>query len=55
MKLKFELVMPARKSGGDKYEAKIEGEDRPFVIYFPQVISRSGTLPKPWITLDIED
>lgn len=42
MKLTFQLTSVARKAGGDRYEADVEGEDRPMVIYVPQVISRKS-------------
>lgn len=40
MKIKFHLTRPARKAGGDRYEAELEGEQKPMVIYLPQKISR---------------
>ena len=49
----FKLVKPARSRGGDKYEADLRGtefsplKDRPFVIYFPQEISREKGSPAP--------
>ena len=36
----FKLVQPAKKSGGDNYEAKLDTEDRPVAQYWPQSISR---------------
>ena len=55
-KLNFVLVQPARKSGGDKYEGNVEGEDRPFAIYVPQSISReAGAGPRQRLTITIED
>lgn len=44
--LVFKLTKPARKKGGDRYEAEIEVEDRPMVIYVPQSISREVTLAR---------
>ncbi|KKK57524.1 hypothetical protein LCGC14_3053620 [marine sediment metagenome] len=40
-KLTFKLTRPAKKSGGDRYEAKVEGEDNLMVVYVPQSISRA--------------
>ena len=37
------LIQPARKSGGDKYE----GNDGRFVLYVPQYISRPAGQPQP--------
>ncbi len=46
----IELVKPARKDGGDRYESK----DGRLVIYVPQYISRSdGPLPNK-ITVTFE-
>lgn len=38
----FNLVSPAKKSGGDKYQA-LNGDE--FTIYFPQSISRPNGVP----------
>ena len=45
--LLFNLVNPARKNGGDKYEAVIEGEEKPFSIYIPQKFSRVANVCIP--------
>ncbi len=42
MKIKFHLVKPARKSGGDKYESS---EGVSMTIYIPQTISRPKGAP----------
>jgi hypothetical protein len=55
MKLTFHLIKAAKKSGGDRYEAAVEGEERPVVFYFPQSISRRGGSIKPVIELDIKE
>ena len=39
IELKFKLTRPARKQGGDRYEAEV-GEVHPMIIYVPQKISR---------------
>ncbi len=41
-KLLFKLTRPARKFGGDRYEADLEDEYKPWVLYVPQAISRTG-------------
>ena len=43
--IEFTLKRVARSRGGDRYEAFIEGEDRPMVIYVPQYISRPEGQP----------
>ena len=40
-KLTFELTRPAKRFGGDRYEADI-GDNKPWVLYIPQSGSRSG-------------
>ena len=55
MKLTFHLIKAARKSGGDRYEADVEGEPKPVVFYFPQTISRPGGSIKPVIELEIKE
>ena len=40
VKLTFHLTRPARKRGGDRYECTLVGEEKPFVLYVPQCISR---------------
>ena len=51
-KIEFKLERPARKSGGDRYEANVPGEEKPMVLYIPQVISRpEGT---PVLKLDVQ-
>lgn len=37
----FNLKRAAKKSGGDRYESQLAVEHEPFVIYFPQFISRT--------------
>lgn len=55
MKLTFILTRPAKRSGGDRYEAVVEGEDKPFVVYFPQKLSRpEGKLPYGEITVTLD-
>jgi len=43
--LVFKLVRQARRFGGDRYEAELEGEYKPWVLYVPQVVSRVGGEP----------
>lgn len=40
-KVSVDLIQPARKSGGDKYEGILAGAK--FTVYIPQVISRATT------------
>ncbi len=47
MKITLKLVRPAKSKGGDRYEAEVEGEDKPFVVYFPQSISRFTSTGNP--------
>ena len=49
----FQLERPAKKTGGDRYTTKIEGED--WVVYFPQELSRSEGEPKKTIQARIGD
>lgn len=53
MQLVMKLVRPASKSGGDRYECDLPGEDRPLVIYWPQSVSRTGGIPYPYISVNI--
>lgn len=54
IKLVMELVKVARKGGGDRYEAEVEGLDESLVIYFPQFISRKGGQPRRTIEVEIK-
>ena len=47
------LTRPARKSGGDRYEAQLGGDT--MVIYVPQVISRPEGQPLEKIKVTFED
>lgn len=42
--LRFKLDRKAKGRGGDRYScaAPIQGEDKPWIIYIPQAVSRSG-------------
>ena len=51
--LNFKLARPARKQGGDRYEAEI-GEPKPMVVYFPQSISRKDGIPVEKLTIRID-
>jgi len=55
IKVKLELIRPAKGKGGDRYEGYIKGEEKPLVIYLPQHISRTANVTKPSITLTIGD
>jgi len=50
----LKLVRPARKAGGDRYEATIEGGEQ-LVIYFPQCISRVEGIPLEKLKVTVED
>ena len=39
-KLMFRLMRQARRFGGDRYEAELKGEYKPWVLYIPQAVSR---------------
>ena len=53
MTLVFKLTRPARKLGGDRYEADVDGEAKPMVIYVPQSISRSANRKVVAETIDV--
>ena len=40
MTLDLVLTREAKASGGDRYEVDLEGEEKPWVVYVPQSISR---------------
>ena len=42
LRLDFELTRPAKRGGGDRYEVKVKGLEKPMVIYVPQLISRDA-------------
>jgi len=52
--LTFKLTRPAKKAGGDRYEAAVEGEVNPMVIYIPQTISRTSGQAKLSVEVTIE-
>jgi hypothetical protein len=52
MKIVFKLTRAAKSQGGDRYEAVIQGLDKPMVIYIPQFMSRKDTKPRAEITVD---
>lgn len=47
MKMTFALLQKAKSSGGDKYAANLETEDKPVVFYFPQSVSRNFVTKEP--------
>ena len=51
MKVEFELVKPARGSGGDRYVAEVDGEE--WTVYFKQSISRPDGDIRETITIEI--
>ena len=52
--IRFLLTRPARARGGDRYEAKLAGEDKPMVVYIPQQISRDdNSVPYPGLEISI--
>ena len=53
IELIFKLIRPARKEGGDRYEATLKGESKPFVIYIPQSISRASGVPFDVVNITI--
>jgi hypothetical protein len=53
IEITLKLEKPARKSGGDKYEA--EYSISPFSIYLPQAISRpKGNIPVETLKMTLE-
>lgn len=54
MKLVMKLARPAKKQGGDRYEAEVPNELNPLVIYFPQSISRKGNVIQEELKITIE-
>lgn len=55
MKVDFYIKKAARSTGGDKYETTLIREPKPWVVYFPQSISRVDGVPKEVITIEIVD
>ncbi len=56
IKLTFKLTRPARKLGGDRYEATLRGKEGPVIFYIPQEISRDSgkvKLSEPVETMEI--
>jgi hypothetical protein len=53
MTLNLVLTREARKEGGDRYEAELEGEVKPWVLYVPQSISRKNGSAEPSLTITI--
>lgn len=51
----FTLARAARKLGGDRYEAPLAGQDKPFVIYIPQCFSRTLNGPIETLIVTIEE
>ena len=50
----FKLARPAKSQGGDRYEVAVEGEVKPWAIYVPQSISRSGGSPAESLAVTIK-
>lgn len=55
MELTFQLKKVARKLGGDRYEAEVEGDNRAFVVYFPQSITRKNGNPPSVINVTVKE
>lgn len=56
IKLSFKMTRKAKGRGGDRYEAPIEGEDRPVVVYLPQAITRpKGGEPTSKLVVSIDN
>ena len=41
VELEMVLTRPARSTGADRYEADVEWQAKPYVIYIPQALSRA--------------
>lgn len=54
MAIQMTLTRPAAKQGGDRYEADLNGEAKPWVVYVPQSLSRVNGTPKDSITVTLE-
>ena len=52
MQLTFALIRTARRSGGDCYEAELDG--KPWRVYIPQSLSRPKGTPREHITLSVD-
>ena len=50
----FKLTRPAKSQGGDRYEVTVGGEAKPWAVYFPQSISRSGGSPDESLAVSIK-
>ena len=50
--VRVELEKPARKSGGDRYQGKLDSKD--WQIYLPQSISRATGMAAKKFTVTIE-
>ena len=55
MRFEFTLKKQARSTGGDRYECKWESEPKPWVVYFPQSISRERGIVKDKLTVTVSD
>jgi len=54
MDIVLKLTRPARSKGGDRYEAIIENEENPLVIYLPQSITRDSNTPHSELIMSID-
>jgi hypothetical protein len=43
--IEMQLTRPAAKQGGDRYEAEIQGEAKPWVVYVPQWRQHAAGIP----------
>lgn len=53
MEIVLKLTRPAKSKGGDRYEATLEGEPNPLVIYLPQSITRKNNIPHAELDLTV--
>lgn len=53
MEIVLSLKKEARAKGGDRYEAIIENEQNPLVIYLPQTITRKNNRACKEISINI--
>ena len=53
MTLDLVLTREAKASGGDRYEVELLAEEKPWVVYVPQSISRKNGSAEPSLTITI--
>lgn len=54
IELNFNLTIPAKAGGGDRYEYALKGDSEHMVVYLPQRISRAEGMPLSTVKITIE-